>query len=105
MTLKDLKEFPLLQTRTIAASWDRSPETLRYISECVNRFYRGDYGDVPQEDVDANNDDLSDGEGYVLARYEGRYNLDSDIYIEAHFSESVAGIDANHIMTMYCNER
>lgn len=105
MTLKDLVQLPLLQMRSIAASCEGSPETFAYILDCVNRFYRGDQGEVGQEDTDANNDDLRAGEGHILARYEGRYNLDSDIYIEAHFSESVPGIDSNNILIMYCNER
>ena len=105
MTLCELRRLPLLQTRSIAASWEGSPETFKYISECLNRFYNGDYGEVPQEDTDANNMDLLSGEGHILARYEAKYNLDGDIYIEAYISESMPGIDANHTMVMYCNER
>ena len=104
MTLEDLRRLPLLQTRAIAASC-RDPEAFAYILDCVNRFYRGDYGKVAQEDSDANNRDLRAGEGHILARYEGRYSLDGDIYIESHFSESVPGIDANNTLIMYCNER
>ena len=105
MTLDSLRQLPLLQTRSIAASCEGSPETFAYIIDCVKRFYRGDYGKVGQEDTDANNDDLRAGEGHILARYEGRYNLDSDIYIESHFSESAPGIDANNTLIMYCNEK
>lgn len=104
MTLENLRRLPLLQMRSIAASC-KDPETFAYVLDCVNRFYRGDYGKVAQEDSDANNRDLRAGEGHVLARYEGRYELDRDIYIEAHFSESVPGIDANNTLLMYCNER
>ena len=104
MTLEDLRRLPLLQTRAIAASCEDT-ETFAYVLECVNRFYRGDYGKVAQEDSDANNRDLRAGEGHILARYEGRYMLDRDIYIESHFSESVPGIDANNTLIMYCNER
>ena len=105
MTLDDLRQLPLLQTSSIAASWKDSPETLAYLSDCVNRFYRGDYGEVPQEDVDANNSDLRAGEGHILARYKEKYNLEGDIYIEAYISESMPGIDCNHTMVMYCIER
>ena len=105
MTLEDLKRIPLMQTRSIAASSKGSPETHAYIIDCVKRFYSGDYGEVGQEDTDANNSDLETGEGHILARYKGMYTLDSDIYIESHFSESVPGIDANNTLIMYCNER
>lgn len=104
MTLEDLRRLPLLQTRAIAASCEDT-RTFAYVLDCVNRFYRGDYGKVAQEDSDANNRDLRAGEGHILARYEGRYNLDSDIYIESHFSESAPGIDANNTLIMYCNEK
>ena len=105
MTLDDLRQLPLLQTRAIAASWNDSPETFAYLSDCVNRFYRGDYGEVPQEDVEANNSDLRAGEGHILARYKGKYDFEGDIYIEAYISESMPGIDCNHTMVMYCIER
>ena len=105
MTLCELRRLPLLQTRGIAAAWEKSPETFKYISECLVRFYNGDYGEVPQEDTEANNRDLLSGEGHVLARYKAKRKLDRDIYIEAHFSESVPGMDANHTMIMYCDER
>lgn len=105
MTLNDLRELPLLQTRSISKAYGRNPDTFGYIVECLGRFYKGDYGEVPQEDVEANNYDLRAGEGHVLARYEAKFGLDNDIYIEAHFSDSIPGIDANHIMIMYCLER
>lgn len=105
MKLDDLRELPLLQTRSIANAYAGDPETFRYIAECLGRFYKGDYGEAPEEDTEANNLDLAGGEGHVLARYEGKYMLDSDIYIEAYFSDSTPGIDANHVMIMYCSER
>ena len=106
MTLKDIRERQeLLQTRTIAEVCKRSPETLNYIIECLNRFFRGDYGEICQEDTDLNNQDLEEGEGHILARYKAKAALESDIYIEAHFSEEIPGIDANNTMIMYCNER
>ena len=105
MTLDDLRQLPLLQTSAIAASWNDSPETLAYLSDCVNRFYRGDYGEVPKEDVDANNSDLRAGEGHILARYEGKYSLEGDIYTEAYFYDSVPDMDYNHVMVVYCVER
>lgn len=105
MTLNDLGKLPLLQTRSISKTYGGDPDTFGYIVECLGRFYKGDYGEVPEEDVEANNCDLRTGEGHILARYEAKYGLSDDIYIEAHFSDSMPGIDANHIMIMYCFER
>lgn len=105
MTLTDLQKIPVYQTRTIAEACKDSPATHNYIVDCLHRFFTGDYGEVPQEDTDANNADLLDGEGHVLARYKARHKLEGDIYIEAHFSESMPGIDANNTMVMYCGER
>lgn len=105
MTLEDIKKIDILQTRTIAEDTNKDPETIKYIIECLNRYFSGDYGEICQEDTDYNNADLKTGEGHILARYKAKHNLQSDIYIETHFSESIPGIDANNTMIMYCNER
>lgn len=105
MTLEDLKAIDLFQTRSIAEACKANPETLQYIIACLDRFFSGDYGEVDAEDTEYNNADLAAGEGHILARYEAKYNLESDIYIEAHFSKDIPGIDANNTMIMYCNER
>lgn len=104
MTLEQLKKYPAYQTATIAEAL-KDPDTLKYVFECLGRFFAGDYGEICQEDTDANNQDLEDGEGHILARYKKGGKLQSDIYIEAHFSESVPGLDANNIMIMYPSER
>lgn len=104
MTLQDVKKLPLMQTRSIAeACKDKS--TLAYIYTCLDRFYSGDYGEVPAEDTEYNNQDLQAGEGHILARYVQNYCLRDDIYIEAHFSQEVPGVDANNTLIMYPSER
>ena len=105
MTLANIQQQPLLQTRTIAEAYKDSPETHAYIMQCLTRFFSWDYGEVGQEDTAYNNADLEAGEGHILARYKASGNLAEDIYIEAHFSESIPGIDANNTMIMYCYER
>lgn len=104
MTLEDIKKQDLLQTRSIAEAC-KDPKTHNYIVDCLGRFFRGDYGEICQEDTELNNEDLGGGEGHILARYKAAFSLESDIYIEAHFSQSMPGIDANHTMIMYCMER
>lgn len=99
-----LQDLPLYQTRTIAEAAKDAP-THNYIVQCLNSFFSGNYGEVPPEDTEANNADLEAGEGHVLARYKAFGTLSHDIYIEAHFSQSVPGVDANNIMIMYPEER
>lgn len=107
MTLDDLKKIKVFQTRTIAEACKRDIQTLAYVSDCLNRFYKGDYGEICAEDTEANNTELDEGFGHVLARYKARHALESDIYIETHFSADmdISELDYNNTMIMYCNER
>jgi len=107
MTLEDLKKISVFQTRTIAEVCKRSPETHAYIVECLQRFYKGDYGEIGTYDTAANNGDLFHGFGHVLARYKAKHALESDIYIESHFDAEVDNteIDYNNTMICYVNER
>ena len=104
MTLEDLRKQDILQTRTVAAAC-QDTETFEYLLACLERFFSGDYGEICEEDTEYNNQDLAEGEGHILARYKARFALEGDIYIEAHFSKSMPGIDANNTMIMYCEER
>lgn len=107
MTLDDLKRIPVLQTATIAEAC-KDPATLAYVVGCLHRFWRGDFGEVCQEDADANNADLEAGDGHALARYAGKGSLTGDIYIEAHFFDDPAyknDIDYNYTMICYPAER
>ena len=105
MTLQDIEKNDLLQTRSIAEDTKNSIETKQYIYNCIKRFFSGDYGEIPEEDIIYNNADLENGEGHILARYKARYNLKNDIYIESYFSNEMPGIETNHTMIMYCEER
>ena len=53
MTLKDIKQLPTLQTRSIAEA-ARDPATAFYLITCLNKFYAGDYGLICAEDTAAN---------------------------------------------------
>jgi hypothetical protein len=106
MTLEDLKQMPLLQTRTIAEACKKDERTHKYIVECLQRFYAGDYGEICAEDTGYNNDDLASGYGHVLARYKGKFALEGDFYIEAHFdADHLQDVDYTQIMIMYPRER
>lgn len=107
MTMDDLKKISVFQTRTIAEVCKRSPETHLYIVECLQRFYKGDYGEICAEDTGYNNTELDEGFGHVLARYKAKHSLTEDIYIDSHFSADMplSELDYNNTMIMYCSER
>lgn len=104
MTLSDLQKLPFYMTSSINTAM-QDPETHAYIMMCLLRYYSGDYGEVPPEDIELNNADLSAGEGHVLARYKAKYELTSDIYIESHFMRRFKGNDYNNTVVCYCSER
>ena len=104
MTLSDLQKLPFYMTSSINTAM-KDPETHAYIMMCLFRYYSGDYGEVPPEDTQMNNADLRAGEGHVLARYEAKHKLTSDIYIESHFTPRYKGNDYNNTVVCYCSER
>ncbi len=105
MTLEELKKIKVMQTRTIATACE-DQQTFYYVVQCLNRFYAGDYGEIDAEDTQYNNDDLAAGYGHVLARYKGKYKLQGDIYIEAHFDKDhLQDLDYTNTMIMYPDER
>lgn len=105
MTLEDLKKVRLLQTKTIAKACE-DPKTLQYIMKCLDRFFSGDYGEICEEDTQANNRDLEEGYGHVLARYKKAEKLTGDIYIESHFDkDNLEDINFTNTLIMYPEER
>ena len=108
MTLDDLKQLPVFQTKTIAEAC-KDPATRDYILDClVNKFWAGDYGTICEEDTEANNEDLKNGDGHALAKYPAKGALQGAFYIEAHFydkPEYKSDIDYNNIMICYPSER
>lgn len=106
MILDDLKKIKVFQTRTIAEAC-KDVQTLAYVSDCLSRFYKGDYGEICAEDTGYNNTELDEGFGHVLARYKAKHGLTEDIYIDSHFSADMplSELDYNNTMIMYCSER
>ena len=102
MKLSDLTANPIYQTRGIAA--DTDPPTAEYLKQCLDLFFTGNYGEIPPEDTEANDQELAAGEGRIIARYKKAHNLQGDIYIIAYFSQSTEGIDANNTTILYCSE-
>lgn len=85
MTLEDIRKLRTLQTKAIAAAC-KDENTLAYVIQCLHRFYTGDYGEICAEDTAANNMEMLEGFGHILARYKGAGQLTGDIYIESHFA-------------------
>ena len=105
MTLDDVTKIPVLQTRTIAETASNDPATLAYIMDCLLACYSGDFGSIPAEDTEANNNDLQSGYGHILARYKARHKLTEDIYINIVFDrDHLDDIDYTNTMIMYCGE-
>lgn len=105
MTLADIRELPIFKSQAVAAAEENDKDTHNYLVDCLTAMFYGDYGKVPQEDTDANNEELTAGEGRILAQYDRKYNLMEDIFIIALFSEKNADkLGENRIMIMYCSE-
>ena len=106
MTLADIKKLPIFKSQAIAASEQADKgDTHNYIVDCLTALFYGDYGNVPQEDTDANNNELVAGEGRIVAKYDKKYSLLEDIYIVALFSQSNADrLGDNRIMILYDSE-
>ena len=104
MTLADIRELPIFKSQAVALA-DQDKDTHNYLVDCMTAMFSGDYGMVPPEDTDANNKELADGEGRILAQYGRKYTLAEDIFIVALFSEKEADrLGDNRIMILYCSE-
>lgn len=101
MKAQDLQNSTIVQTATVAEA-TKDPKTLYYVQTCLDLFFSGMYGEVPEEDTEQNNAELEAGEGRIVARYKKEEKLTDDIYIIAYFSESNPGdIDFNNITILY----
>lgn len=103
MTLQEIRKNRLTVTRAVADAM-KDLQTAAYIFGCLNDCFRGDYGEMPPEDAEANNRELKAGEGRIVARYEARGTMEQDIYIICYFSEQEPGADCNFTEMIYVNE-
>lgn len=76
-----------------------SEEMAKAVFDALRRFNNLDWGKVPEEDKEANNADLRNRDGHVLARYE---TPNGDIYLNLVFDEPSINSDA--VTIMYCEE-
>ena len=66
------------QTRGVAASIEENEAFRNDVFRAVERYLSGDWGEVPEEDKQANNSDIAAQCGRVVARYK---TCIDDIYI------------------------
>ena len=92
--------YQLLVTRAVNSAMAGSEDMAKAVFEAVGRFNAGDWGNLDQEDKDANNADLLAREGHVLARYE---TPAGDVYIELIFDEP--SMQSDIATVMFCEER
>ena len=88
----------VLLTKTLTDHIHGHEDVHGAVKNALERFNNKDWGNISQEDKDANERDLLSRTGSLLARYETPIN---DIYIIKDFG----AIEANDVITvMYCNE-
>lgn len=74
---------------------EQNQDTAAAINAAVERFFNRDWGNVPEQDKEANNADLAANAGRILARYE---TPDGDIYINYYPGTLEPAV------IMFCNE-
>ena len=104
MTLDQIKENPITATAAVNAAMEQNPEIHDFIMACLTRFFSGDYGTTGPEDTAANNAELADGAGRVVAHYEAFPGMEDDIFIIAVFNEDIPGDNNNNTCVLYCSE-
>ena len=72
------RPIKFVMTQGLAAAADENPATGAAIYDALRRFGAREWGDLSQEDKEANDRDLAESCGRVLARYE---TPSGDIYI------------------------
>lgn len=75
-----------------------------YILECIARFYNHDYGEIPPEDIAANENELQQSAGRIIGKYEAVNGLKEPIFIIAYFSEDHPEIDYNYTTVLYTSD-
>lgn len=101
MTLKDIMNNNIFLVGPIQ---NAGPVQREYIARCLDRFFTGDYGEIPPEDTAANNSELEAGAGRIIARYKPAEGMAEDFYIMAYFDQDRPEIDCNYTSVFYCSD-
>ena len=96
--MKPVKDIQFVITRTLFTAGERDRETEKAFLKAIERFRNGDWGELCQEDKDANDSDLANRDGHVLGRYK---TPSGDIYINLEFHDESK---EDLACLMFCNE-
>lgn len=96
--MKPTKEIHFVITRPLFEAGQRDKETEKAFMQAVERFRNGDWGELCQDDIEANNSDLASRDGHVLGRYK---TPAGDIYINLEFHDE---LQEDYACIMFCNE-
>lgn len=97
-------QYQLYCTRRINDDVAENEEMAKAVYEAIARFNNNDYGEIPPEDIEANNKDLANQDGHILAKYP---TPNGYIYINLQFNELINDDPeeyANAAMIMYPEE-
>lgn len=92
-------EYQLMITSRLNADIADNEEMAKAVYNAIEKFNALDWGKVPDEDKEANNKDLANRDGHILARYE---TPNGDIYINLVFDDP--SINKDYALIMYCEE-
>lgn len=96
--MKPTKEINFVITRGLFNAGQQNPATEEAYLDATRRFMAGDWGELCQEDKDANDADLANRDGHVLGKY---HTPDGDMYINLEFHDDE---DTDYACLMFCNE-
>ena len=97
--MKHSKPYQTFITRRLNDDVANSEEMAKAVYEAFNRFASCDWGELTQEDIDANNADLQDRDGHVLGKYKTPNGF---IYLNLVFDEP--SIQSDALTACYCEE-
>lgn len=97
--MKHSKPYQTFITRRLNDDVAENKDIAKAVYSAAQRFYNCDWGDLCQEDKEANNRDLADRDGHILGKYS---TPNGNIYINLVFDEPSIQSDAATIM--YCDE-
>lgn len=96
--MKPKKDIHFAITRALFRAGEKDKETEKAFMQAVERFKNGDWGELCQDDIEANNSDLANRDGHVL----GKYNTPSgSIFINLEFHDE---LPEDYALLMFCNE-
>ena len=96
--MKPTKPIKWVMTRGIDYAMKDNPKMQDACFNAIGRFTRGDWGELGQDDKDANDSDLQARDGHVLGKY---HTPAGDIYINLEFHDE---LPQDYACLMFCNE-